>query len=210
MVYLKKDFLNHINSVKPEGFRILDGHAIFQKKESNRELQIHLATREYFPHGAYIFGSMGNIIFEEVEKELIPLYRAERVKNSTNYTIKNSLVNIEGIDYKLLDQEINNDSTFAKISGELQKLIAAALAFFDQYNTIEEVANLLADKEPKEIVPFIQGAILLPKAILILKLAGHPKFQEKRDEFYELIKKQAAKKEQAQAHLKVFEKLFIK
>ena len=209
MLYNNSDFLRHIDTIKPEAFDRIGEHSIFEKVEPNRKLILQIASSDYFPHGSYIKGVVADIIFKAVEEKLEPLYLELGVKNSANYTIGNSLVNIEGVDYQQLDQEINDDNSFARISGELKKLIAAALAFFDQYKTIEEVANLLAGKEPKEIVPLIQGTILLPKTILILKLAGHPKFEEKRDEFYELVKKQAAKKEQAQPHLKVFEKLFI-
>ena len=207
MVYNKENLLDHIQKVKPDGFALLKDSFGYVSSGDEQKV-IHLATREYFPHGAYVFGASAHITFSEIENKLKPLYLAEGVKNSDNYTIKNSLVNIDGVDYKLLDQEINDDNTFAKISGELQKLIAAALTFFDQYKTIEEVANLLADKGPKEIVPYIQGTILLPKTALILKLASHPKFEERKNQFYELVKKQAAKKKQAEADLAVFEKLF--
>lgn len=207
MVYNKENLLDHIQKVKPDGFALLKDSFGYVSSEDKQKV-IHLATREYFPHGAYIFGVSAHISFSEIENKLKPLYLAEGVKNSDNYTIKNSLVNIEGVDYKLLDQDINDDTSFARVSAELQKLIAAALTFFNQYKTIEEVANLLADKEPKEIVPYIQGTILLPKTALILKLANHPKFEERKDQFYELAKKQAAKKKQAEADLRVFEQLF--
>lgn len=207
MVYNKENLLDHIQRIKPEGFRLLEDSFGYVSSGVERRV-IHLATREYFPHGAYIFGASAHITFSEIENKLKPLYLAEGVKNSNNYTVKNSLVNVAGVDYKLLDQEINDDSSFAKVAGELQKLIAAALSFFEQNKTIKDVANLLADKEPKEIAPYIQGTILLPKSALILKMANHPKFEERKNQFYELAKKQAAKNKQAKVDLAVFEKLF--
>lgn len=208
-MYNKENLLNHIQKVKPEGFGLLKDSFGYVSSDVEQKV-IYLATREYFPHGAYIFGASAHITFNEIENKLKPLYLAQGVKNSDVYTIKNSLVNIEGVDYNLLDQEIDDDNSFARISGELKKLIDAALLFFDKLNTIEDVANFLADKEPKEIVPFIQGTILFPKTILILEFADHPKFEEKRDEFYELLKKQATKRKQTEVDLRVFEKLFIK
>ena len=208
MVFNKENLLGQIEKVKPKDFNLLKRGFGYESSEETRLEVIQLATREYFPHGAHIFGASAHVTFYEVEEKIKPLYLEEGIKNSDNYTIKNSLMDVEGVDYQKLDQEISDNSSFASISGELKKLINSALLFFNQFKTIKDAANFLAEKDVVEIVPFIQGTILLPKTILILKLADHPKFVHKRDEFYGLAKKQAAKKKQVEADLIVFEQLF--
>ncbi|MEM9327580.1 MAG: hypothetical protein AAGA85_18075 [Bacteroidota bacterium] len=208
MVYAKENLLEHIATLQPEGFSMLEDSFGYLRADGSKKEVIHLATRNYFPHGACIHGMSAHISFLDIEDALRPLYRAQGIGHSDNYTLKRSLVDVDGVDYEQLDQEISDDESFGKVRIELQKLLDAALSFFDQLQTVADAADLLAEKSAKEIVPYIQGTILMPKTILLLQRAGHERFEEKRAEFHALLKGQAAKRKQAQADLTVFEQLF--
>lgn len=156
-------------------------------------------------------GLSAGIVFTFLEKAIKEQY--EQVGSVESYlpdTLQKSLVSVEGINYKIFETEIHDDASFEKVAEELKKLFSkAALPFFGQFSTLEAVAEFLSGKKAEEIVPYIQGPVLFPKTILILREAGHPAFEKKRDEFYAILKPYAEKKDSYKPHLKVFETLFF-
>jgi hypothetical protein len=207
-MYNKQDFYKHISSIKPKGFYFSKNAPVFVREGDDCKVFINIQSREYYPHGCFIDGVSVHIVFNSVESILKPLYIEEGIHNSDNYTIKNSLLNIKGVNYERFEQEVNSDISFSNIVNDLNLLISAALMFCDKFTTVSDVAEFLSDKKANEIVDWIQGSILFPKTVLILYIAKHAEFNNKREEFYELINVQASRKRQSVPHLNVFKKLF--
>lgn len=210
MVYNKENFNKHINTIKPNGFNKVGTYCMFQKEMNNRIETIYYSHRDYFPHGVYIEGISVEIVFPEVENILCSLLDKYNIQQRYgNCTIYTALRDIEGIDYSKFDIEIQNDESFQVVAKEVKKIVKyGAMPFFETYDTLEKVADLLSDKTPEEVVPYIQGAILLPKTILILKIAKHTKFEEKLIEFREVLKQYAKKKEIYKQMLILYDDLF--
>lgn len=125
-----------------------------------------------------------------------------------DYTIRVNFVQLD-INRLNFTQVLKSKDDFLLAVIELQKFISYSKEFFDKNEKLDDMSMLLSGLKPQEVVPYIQGAQLFVKTILILKEASHPKYEEKRDEYYEVLKKQAAKKEVYAQQLKLFEALFF-
>lgn len=129
--------------------------------------------------------------------------------NNDQYTVGKSLQAMEDINYKMFETDIHDEASFLLVANEVKKIIEkGVLPFFDKYSSLQSVADLLADKKPEEIVPYIQGPILLPKTILILRESRHPEYRKKLKEFFIVLKEYAEKKESYKPFLGVFNELF--
>jgi hypothetical protein len=125
------------------------------------------------------------------------------------YTIK-LLLSEYKISYDIFKQPIINRETFDNVfKEELRVFNQIAIPFYVQYQDLNKVAELLSSLKPQEVVPYIQGAKLFCKTILILRETKHPKYLEKLNEFYDVLKKQATKKEVYAQQLRLFELLFF-
>lgn len=125
-----------------------------------------------------------------------------------DYTIKLQITE-DKINYNLFEKSIIDSETFDNVFKEEMRVFnQIALPFYEQYKELNKVAELLSKFKPQEVVPYIQGAKLFCKTILILRETNHSKYQEKRDEFYVVLKKQASKKEVYKEQLSLFERLF--
>jgi len=111
-MYNKENLLNHIQKVKPEGFGLLKDSFGYVSSDVEQKV-IYLATREYFPHGAYIFGASAHITFNEIENKLKPLYLAQGVKNSRKDGSKHAVINIL-IKKNALGQKIMDENQIAE------------------------------------------------------------------------------------------------
>lgn len=151
-----------------------------------------------------------SIHYPEIEGILMNSGDKSGVKQDySQYTIQAQLGNLQNVNYQAFDTEIIDEESFALVTNEIKKIIEkGALPFFDKYKSLSSIADLLADKKPEDIVPYIQGPILLPKTILILKEAGHPEYQKKLGEFFLVLKQYADKKESYRPFLSVFNDLF--
>lgn len=210
MVYNKAEFKNHIGTLQIEGFKLKSAVQayLFIRKTPNRTETITLSYRDYAPHGFYIDGVSAEILLNEIEDILAPLLSKHGVKEVFQSTIGKSFQGISGVNYEVFDIEINNEQTFGEVIIEVKKIIDQfALPFLEA--SLESIANLLADKKPEEIVRYIQGPILLPKAVLILREAKHPQYKKMASEFYLVLKQYAEKKESYRPFLSVFKDLFL-
>jgi hypothetical protein len=186
MVFNKKDFENLIMQLKPEGFDYKGsfGSVRFTRKESVRILTIGIGYNQYFPHSAVIKGISADIYFPEVEN-ILEKYDLGEENTSTFSKVFQDL---QGVDYEKLSTEINSDESFAIVKSVIENILEKGVKpFISQFTTLEEIANFLADKKFEEIVPYIQGAILLPKTVLIMKLAKHPDFKRRLVEFRNVL-----------------------
>jgi hypothetical protein len=209
MVYNKTDFKSHISTLQIEDFKFKSAvHAyLFVRKKPNRTETITISYKDYAPHGFYIAGVSADIFLNEIEDILTPLLSKHGVKEVFQSTIGKSFQGMSGVNYEVFNIQINNERTFGEVITEVKKIIDQfALSFLEA--SLQSIANLLADKKPEEIVPYIQGPILLPKTVLILKEAKHPEYKKKLIEFYLVLKQYADKKESYRPYLGVFTDLF--
>jgi hypothetical protein len=209
MVYNKTDFKSHISTLQIEDFKFKSAvHAyLFVRKKPNRTETITISYKDYAPHGFYIAGVSAEIFLNEIEDILTPLLSKHGVKEVFQSTIGKSFQGMSGVNYEVFNIQINNERTFGEVITEVKKIIDQfALSFLEA--SLQSIANLLADKKPEEIVPYIQGPILLPKTVLILKEAKHPEYKKKLIEFYLVLKQYADKKESYRPYLGVFTDLF--
>ena len=212
MVYLKEHFCKDIELLKPEGYNVKYsfGSVRFEKKEKDRLLRIGIGYNEYFPHSAIIKGVSAYIYIEGVEDVFSCFLDKYKIpKSYGDSTIRQSLMVVDEVNYSVFDSEIHDEKSFQIIAKELTKIIDyGALPFFEKHDTLEKVADLLSQKKPEEVVPYIQGAILFPKTILILRLARHPQFKEKLLEYRRVLELQAKKNEVYKNMLLVYDDLF--
>jgi hypothetical protein len=181
------------------------------KKLHDRQEVIDIGYRTYYPNMFQLYTPFLYIYFNEVETILGEYLKEYDIKNiwGISRTIQRSLRDIEGIDYSKFETKIHDEESFQIVAEEIKKIIEyGAMPFFEKYSTLESVANLLSDKKPEEIVPYIQGAILFPKTILILKLAKHTTYEEKLIEFREALAIYAKKKEIYKQILMIYDDLF--
>lgn len=208
MVYLKNVFESQIQSLCPEGFEKDKNLSLFKRVEKTNIKRIHISVNEYFPHSAQVVGVSVDIKFDATENILNPLLLKYNLTEGIS-TIGKVMNDVKDVNYSVLDTEIYNDVTFNIVAVEIKKILdIGVLPFFEKYNSLYNVASLLSDKKPEEIVPYIQGAILLPKTVLILKQVNHPNYKNKLVEFYQVLLQYAEKKESYRVFFKIFNELF--
>jgi hypothetical protein len=197
--------------IVPLGFTRVGTQVLFQKSLPDKIESINLSHSDYFPHSVLIQGVIVNICFPELIKLFEEVESKFTIDTFPNEIFRKSLVEIEGVNYKIFELEIKDDETFSVVSSEIVKVIEkGAFPFFEEFSTLEKIADFIAVKKPQDIVPFIQGAKLFVKAIMILKVANHPDYLKKRDEYYEVLKSQALKNPNYIPYQKAFEELFLK
>jgi hypothetical protein len=205
----KNIFNSYLSKLVDEDFSFSPDWGKWELCRINRVERINISYREY-PSSFYIEGLSASIIFSEVENvinEMLDKYKIQQKYGDK--TIKESLHNIEGIDYSKFNIEIHDNESFQVLSEEMKKIVKyGAIPFFERYQTLKNIADLLADKTPEEVVPYIQGSILLPKTILILKIAKHEKFEEKLIEFRDVLVQYTEKREIYKQMLILYDNLF--
>jgi hypothetical protein len=186
MVYNKSDFNKKINTLKPIGFESYTnfGSTRFVKKEDKRVLTIAIGYNEYFPHSADVKGISVDISFNEVEEVLRPVFKQSKVKGLYNdTTIHQSLIDVEGVNYKLFETEINNDDTFNMVAPEIKKMMVnGAIPFFERYQTVRAVFED-TEKMPIEQMSNFIGQPLPFRRLIIKKLCNDVGYEE----YYKLI-----------------------
>ncbi len=208
----KEEFKINISKLLLDNSFMIQGDSqtiIFKQDKGISKREIVFGYMDFSPSGFRFRYPFIKVLFRNVEDILKSVYTRLNKNYIESGTIHKVLNKLEGVDYSVLEMTIDSNETFQKVEVEIQKIIQdGAIPFFEQYDTLEKVADLLADKTPYEVVPYIQGAILFPKTILILKLTNHPNFNEKLIEFYEVLKEQAEKKDTYKDILAVFMELF--
>lgn len=186
MIYNKADFKKHIEKIQIEGFKLKSAVQayLFVRKQSDRIETITVSYRSYAPHGFYIDGISANIYFPEVEDLLEKYSLREEYKS----TFSKAFQDLREVEYDKLTIEINSNESFEVVKNVVEDIIQkGVLPFLSHFSTLREIASFLAEKQPVEIVPFIQGSILYPKTVLIMKLAKHPNFQKRLLEFRNIL-----------------------
>jgi hypothetical protein len=209
MVYSKTDFKKHIETIHIDGFKLKNSVQayLFIRKQSDKTETITLSYRNYAPHGFYIDGVSVDIYFNKAEDILEQYGLVEEYKS----TFGKALQDLKEVDYEKLTTEINSDETFNVVKNEVKNIIEkGVMPFLARFTTLEEIASFLADKKLEEIVPYIQGAILLPKTVLIMKIANHPDFKKRLIEFRNVLLEYASTNNKYQILLNKYDALFSK
>jgi len=210
MVFLKENLIKCVKTTKPEGFELEyhTGIINFINSNSLSENRIGITFACYFPHSITFTGISSSITYKAIEDILLQKSKDLRLDYSSASSFRSSSEsNSSG--YSIVDKKIESEDDFVNVQPNIEYIINNdCLPFFEKYQDLYNVAELLSSLKPQEVVPYIQGAKLFCKTILILREANHPKFDEKRDEFYEVLKKQATKKAVYKEQLKLFENLF--
>jgi len=203
---------------KLQGFNCLNGFEFVEKEDGvcwkkiddNRELSLFIGFNGY-PGRYSLQTPIAFIKFQEIENKIIYFSKKLGINiNKADYTIKNKSLENSDFEYSVFETRIDNKHIFDKVfKAEKQYIQKSILPFFEKYQDLNNVAELLSTLKPQEVVPYIQGPKLFCKTILILKEAKHPNYKSKRDEFYEVLKKQATKKEVYAQQLQLFELLFF-
>jgi hypothetical protein len=183
----------------------------WERQKANRIEQIFIGYNEY-PGSYYPKGMSVSIKFTEVEdilNKVLDKYQIQQRYGES--TVHSVLHDIADVDYDKFKIEIHDESSFQTVAEEIKKTVEyGAWPFFEKYSTLDKIADLLVDKEPEEIVPYIQGSILFPKTILILKETKHPLYKEKLMKFQKVLEQYVRKEDRYKQMLNVYNDLFSK
>lgn len=181
------------------------------KKLQDRQEEIIIGYRTFYPNMFQIYRPSVYIYFDIVENIIEESVQKCNIQKTwgDGGTIHTTLNGVLDIDYNVFETKISDENNFRLVSDEIVKLVEkGAMPFFEKYQTLKDVADLLADKTPEEVVPYIQGVILLPKTILILKMSNHPMYKEKLIEFRKVLATYVNKKDIYKQMLIVYDDLF--
>lgn len=181
------------------------------KEVNNSSLKITIGYKGY-PGGYYLQSPFISITFHWIEQKIIESSKKLNLQyNEDDYTIKSKAIENSEFNYNIFENRIESEEKFDELfEAEFEIIKMGGIPFFKKYSDLSNVAELLSNLSPQEVVPYIQGAKLFVKTILILREAKHPKFEQKKQEFYEVLKKQALKKDIYRNQLSLFEELFNK
>jgi hypothetical protein len=193
-------------------FNFKDGiQGVYWLKEvSNSLFSISIAYKDY-SEGFILQSPFASIRFHAIEDKInTTSNELGIVVNELDYTIKSKSLENSEFNYSVFETRIGNQEIFdAVFEAEKDYIQKSIFPFFEKYQDLNNVAELLSNLKPQEVVPYIQGAKLFCKTILILKETKHPKYAEKRDEYFAILKVQASKKEVYAEQLRLFELLFF-
>ncbi len=210
---LIKELEKSMKSMPINGFKFKKEIMAFSwtRELSDRQESIIISYRTFHPNMYRLNIPRPHISYNLIESiidECVMKLNVQKTWGDTS-TIDGSLYNITGIDFNVFETRIDNDIDFQLVSKEIIKLVEnGAFPFFEKYDTLEKLADLLANLTPQEVVPYISGAILFPKTILILKLAKHANFKDKLIEFRNILNSYTSKKEIYKQTLMIYDELF--
>lgn len=210
MAFLKDDLLMGFKTLVPHefDFEYHTGVVSFVWNDEISVSKIEITFSHYFPNSVSFTGISCSLRFESIESILaessqylsIDYSSASTIRYSFNNDVENSIVGLRV-------ESVEDFQEALRVFNYL--IIDKCLPTIKTFRNLYHIADFLSNLKPQEVVPYIQGAKLFVKTILILKEANHPSYMEKRDEFYEVLKKQAEKKEVYAEQLRLFEYMFL-
>jgi len=207
MAFNKKELDQSFKMISINGFTFkkeIMGYS-WTKEYPNREEKMIIGYRGY-PDAYVAYTPTVSIYFPEVENVL----EQHDLREEHKSTFGKAFQDLQGVDYKKLSTEINSDESFAIVKNIIEDVLEKGVKpFMSRFTTLEEIADFLADKKFEEIVPYIQGAILLPKTVLIMKLAKHPDFKKRLVEFRNVLLEYASTNNKYQILLNKYDLLFL-
>jgi hypothetical protein len=209
----KKEIINLLKTaINIEGFinKPVEQGVYWLNNDIDRECSLYIGFNGSL--GRYFLQTpFASIRFHKIEDKIIDSSKELGIViNETGYTIKNKSLENNDFNYSIFESRIDNKQIFDEvIKSEKHYIQKSILPFFEKYQDLNNVAELLSRLKPQEVVSYIQGAMLFSKTILILKETNHPSYKKKRDEYYEVLKKQETKKDVYKQQLQLFESLFF-
>jgi hypothetical protein len=180
MVYNKVDFYKHVATIVPIGFNMVKDSCMFERHFSDRKEVIHFSHNDYFPHGVFIKGVIVKTYYNKVEELIMKVFQdtgIERLHGDTG-TIAQLLTNIEDVNYRVLDTEINNDVTFDIVAIEINKIVEkGAFPFFEYYRTLQVLYEETEKMAIEKMADFI-GQPLPFRRMIIKKLCNDPGYND--------------------------------
>ncbi|WP_136468743.1 hypothetical protein [Flagellimonas onchidii] len=180
-VYNKKDFLVHADSVVPTDFKRMGNEPYYVKRVVDRELRMLFSLRQYYPHSVVIRGIMVNVYIDAIENIFDEVLRisplADYTSNEKKDTIGGGGYNISGVNYALLDvQDVEDDTTFAIVLPELEKIVDGALQFYNTFSTLQAIHGHLETLPLMQMGNFLQQPMPYRRMIL-KKLVEAPDYE---------------------------------
>ena len=209
MAFLKENLINCLKPICPKEYtlRYFKGVIYFENRSEETIKKVAITFADYHPFSVTFTGVSNTLDFFSIENEISKKSDQLCLDYSSAYSIRLSVP--ENREDPISDFKIESENEFLNIRPYFEEIVNRdCTVLLNKYENLNEVANLLSNLEPREVVPYIQGAQLFVKTILILKESNHPKYREKRDEFHEVLKKQAPKKEIYSQQLRLFEVMF--
>lgn len=180
--YNKENLQSHLELIKPSGFTLesLDGEFFYTKQDAQKKITITPFYDEYFPHDVVFSSVFVDVLFNNVEQIFHDVYI-----NNSNVDFKHFLNEtptfLKGFSFvlsntekdKLKNTKVFDDSTFYQVKPLLQQMIAAAVNFVNQNQTLQDFYNLGEAMSIEELTNFyIQP--LPPRRMIIKKLTNAP------------------------------------
>lgn len=206
MAFNKIDIETCFKSLKIDGYKFKKEVMGFSwTKKGNSFTERIVIGYGGYPDSYNVYSPVAEIYFHDIEEVLEKFDFNERHVP----TISRPFHDVQGIKYELLSTEINSDDSFDIVKKVVEKILEKGVfLFLNRFTSLQEIADFLADKKVEEIVPYIQGGILLPKTALILKTTNHPKFKDRLYEFKNILLEYSLKNNRYQILLEKFNKLF--
>ncbi|WP_136468746.1 hypothetical protein [Flagellimonas onchidii] len=100
----------------------------------------------------------------------------EQDSNEKSDTVGGGVLNVTGVDYALLDvQDVEDDTSFNVVKPHLQLLVDAALQFFDDYATLQNVFDHVEILPIPQMAKFVRKPMPL-RRMIIKKLVNDPNY----------------------------------
>lgn len=206
MAFNKKELDQSFKLISFDGFTFkkeIMGYS-WTKEYPNRTERIVIGYRGY-PDSYVIYTPSVDIYFPEVENIL----KEHDLGGELKSTFGKSFHDLQGVDYDKLTTEINSDESFSVVKNVIENILENGVKpFLYQFTSLEEIANFLANMKPVEIVPYIQGSILYPKTVLIMKLANHADFNKRLIDFRNILLDNIDKNKRYPILLERYNKIF--
>ena len=148
-VYNEEQLTAHLQQLMPAGYS-MNQYGQFVKTEPHRSILLSLGYAEFFPFGVYFSGFGAGICFHRVEEILHEVYvnhpNLDWGHNIDSDTFSRSFSHsVLGRDFfidNVYEVQVEDDATFNQVKPYLQQMINAALAFLEEYQTLQDFYDL--------------------------------------------------------------------
>ena len=179
-VYNEEQLTAHLQQLMPAGYS-MNQYGDFVKTESYRTIVLSFDYSEFFPFGIYFSGFGAEISFHRVEEILNEVYVnhpnlgwGHALDSNTFY--KDFGYSVLGRDFfidNVYEVQVEDDATFNQVKPYLQQMIDAALAFLEEYQTLQDFYDLAQTMTPQEQAKFYSSPPP-PRKLIIRKLLSIP------------------------------------
>lgn len=175
-VYNEEQLTAHLQQLLPAGYS-MNQYGQFVKTEPHRSILLSLGYAEFFPFGVYFSGFGAGICFHRVEEILHEVYvnhpNLDWGHNIDSDTFSRSFSHsVLGRDFfidNVYEVQVEDDATFNQVKPYLQQMINAALAFLEEYQTLQDFYDLSEPMTLEEKANFYSPP-MPPRRLIVKKL----------------------------------------